>query len=215
MTTQPSVQAGAQTGLYDALVSHPTEQGQQDFVDGLSPQQREELYVAAEQAQANGQGGIFGGIFAQLAAGSRGRDRSMEQSEQVVREAGPDTEYVQGLSPTDARYEGVPHAELFRYVSTDLDADQVDEISTEYHELSTFFSDSARDLREAMTKSESEWEGEAADEARGFIKGLSTWSDGNSENARVASETLYQQSNAAVTRRTPCRKRSRSAGTRR
>ncbi|NKQ53515.1 hypothetical protein HFP15_11545 [Amycolatopsis sp. K13G38] len=124
--------------------------------------------------------------------------RSINQ--QNIRQASSgDVQYVQGLSPSNANYPAIPHDQLKTYVNTNMDPAQVGELSDAYHQMSSIFNNFATTLSSAVSKSQGEWEGEAADSARNYFTSLQKWADGNAQNSTLASEVVYQQSSAAST----------------
>ncbi|HEY2059655.1 MAG TPA: hypothetical protein VGH57_14900 [Amycolatopsis sp.] len=105
--------------------------------------------------------------------------------------------YVQGLNPSDADYLGHDHEQLKSFVETNLDARQVADVSTAYLDLHKAFEDFATQLNEAVAKSKGSWEGEAATNAQAYFTSLGKWADVNSQNAKLASETIGDQGTAA------------------
>ncbi|SFQ44199.1 hypothetical protein SAMN05421810_107198 [Amycolatopsis arida] len=163
----------------------------------LSPADREQ-YFRDRAAAGVDDGGLFG-WFQRMQAQAEGERQAQEQSERNVRTlSSGDVQYVEGLRPSDADYQGHEHAQLTQYVTQNLEPGQVVEVSEAYHELHKAFNDFATQLKAAIAKSESEWEGPAAEDARGYFTSLQTWADANSTNAKLASETMYQQSEAAT-----------------
>ncbi|WP_328605736.1 hypothetical protein OG943_37955 [Amycolatopsis sp. NBC_00345] len=108
-----------------------------------------------------------------------------------------DVEYVKGLNPSDADYLGHDHEQLKGFVETNLDAKQVAGVSTAYFDLHKAFEDFATQLNEAVAKSKGSWEGEAATNAQAYFTSLGKWADANSQNAKLASETIDDQGTAA------------------
>jgi hypothetical protein len=108
-----------------------------------------------------------------------------------------EVEYVKGLNPSDADYLGHDHEQLKSFVETNLDARQVAAVSTAYLDLHKAFEDFATQLNEAVAKSKGSWEGEAATNAQAYFASLGKWADANSQNAKLASETINDQGSAA------------------
>ncbi|MGH8921890.1 MAG: hypothetical protein ACRD0H_26705, partial [Actinomycetes bacterium] len=108
-----------------------------------------------------------------------------------------DIEYRKGLNPSDADYLGHDHEQLKSFVETNLDARQVADVSTAYLDLHKAFEDFATQLNEAVTKSKGSWEGEAATNAQAYFGSLGKWAEANSQNAKLASETIGDQGTAA------------------
>jgi hypothetical protein len=164
----------------------------------LSPAAREQ-YFHDRAAAGVEDGGMFGWVR-RMQANMEAEGQADKASQNTVRDlsSGSDVQFVEGLNPSDADYQGHEHAQMSQYVAQNLEPAQVTEISEAYHKLHTAFKDFATELKEAVGKSEHEWEGEAASDARNYFTSLQTWSDGNSTNAKLASETIYQQSEAAT-----------------
>ncbi|RBM19274.1 hypothetical protein DI005_16455 [Prauserella sp. PE36] len=164
----------------------------------LSPSQREEYFRQRAEAGVE-DGGIAGWINRMVAQGKAGMEAQEAGNQRVQELSSGDVQYVEGLQPSGANYQGHDHGAMSSYVANGLDPQDVVEISDAYHELHTAFSEFATQLKEAVGKSQHEWEGAAADQAHGYFQSLSTWADGNSQNAQLASEVMYQQSEAATT----------------
>lgn len=174
----------------------PSDQQQQYLEQGMSPAEMHEYLQDKYNAQFGYALVPFGNLVARTAAMQEGA----EYDQQTVQQAtSSDTQYISGLSQSNHNYKAVDHPTLQGYVDNGLDAGQIGEMSNGYHEMSSTFDQIATTLSDAVDKSQSEWQGEAADSARGYLTGLQQWSDGNSQNARLASEVTYQQSTAAQT----------------
>jgi hypothetical protein len=168
-----------------------------DEIAALSPRQREEYFQ--QQADAGVDNGGLIGWAERMVGRVQGQARAEEVHEQNIQElSSGDVQYVQGLQPSNADYQGHEHAQLAQYVTQNLDPNQVGEVSDAYFKLHEKFKTFADRLKDAVAKSQHEWEGPAAEDARGYFTNLQTWADGNSQNAKLASETIYQQSEAAT-----------------
>ncbi|MEC3975689.1 PPE domain-containing protein [Amycolatopsis sp. H20-H5] len=107
-------------------------------------------------------------------------------------------EHVQGLNPSDADYLGHDHQQLEQFVGTNLDVEQVSKVSAAYNDVHKAFESFATTLSTAVNKSKGQWEGVAAESALSYFGSLSKWADANSQNAKLASETIYDQGAAAA-----------------
>ncbi|SFB01783.1 hypothetical protein SAMN05216266_103307 [Amycolatopsis marina] len=165
----------------------------------LSPAEREQYFQDRATAGVD-DGGLFG-WFRRMQAQAAAAGEADRASQDSVRDlsSGADIQFVEGLRPSDANYQGHEHTQMTTYITQNLDPDQVGEVSEAYHQLHMAFKEFASELKSAVSKSEHEWEGEAASDARNYFTSLQEWSDGNSTNAKLASETIYQQSEAAST----------------
>lgn len=176
----------------------PPELNDQQIAE-LSPADREQYFHDRAAAGIDDGGGMFG-WFRRMHATAQAEGQADQASQNTVRDlsSNGDVEFVQGLKPSDADYQGHEHAQMSQYVAQNLEPAQVTEVSDAYFKLHTAFKDFATELKDAVGKSEHEWEGEAAADARNYFTSLQTWSDGNATNAKLASETMYQQSEAAT-----------------
>lgn len=109
-----------------------------------------------------------------------------------------DVEYREGVPASDFNYLSYDHAELKSYVEP-INAADITAYSDTYHDLHKLLQRLSEDLREAVTKSQSGWEGEAADSAHGYFTSLADWSESNSQNAHIASDIIAAESSAAST----------------
>jgi len=156
-----------------------------------------------DQAAQTGQGGDWWEKLQNLPERVKASLDAAREAQQIRQQniqqatSSGDVQYVQGLSPSNYDYKGQPHDALKSYVNTNMDPAQVGELSTAYHQMSTIFNNFATTLGSAVSKSQGEWEGEAADSARNYFSSLQKWADGNAQNSTLASEVVYQQSTAA------------------
>ncbi|WP_084258478.1 PPE domain-containing protein, partial [Saccharomonospora iraqiensis] len=108
-----------------------------------------------------------------------------------------DYEYHQGVAPSDNNYRAIDHQLLKSWVAP-IEGAGITTYSDGYHNLSKVLEEIATELRESIGKSKQGWQGAAADRAHGYFTGLSEWAEGNSQNARKASEVVYRESEAAT-----------------
>lgn len=108
-----------------------------------------------------------------------------------------DVEYRDGVPASDSDYRGYDHAVLKSYVES-IRGEDITVYADTYHDLHNLFQRLSDELRQAVGKSKAGWEGEAADGAHNYFTSLSDWSEGNSQNARMASEIIAAESEAAV-----------------
>ncbi|HKS47429.1 MAG TPA: hypothetical protein VJT49_20435, partial [Amycolatopsis sp.] len=175
----------------DQIQALPPEQQRAYFETQMSPQARQDYFNDQYGGNLPWFLGAPGRAMATVATNKYGQD-SIEQA------TTSNTRYVTGLTPSNSDYKGVDHPTLQSYVQA-VDPGQVGGMSDGYHEMASTFNEIATALKDAVTKSQSEWEGDAADSARGYFTSLQTWADGNSQNSQLASEVTYQQSTAAQT----------------
>lgn len=156
------------------------------------PPSQIEPYLRARVAA--GDAGIFERFKDYIFAG---RDAQEIIEKRIHESESAGVEYMEGPPPSDRDYLGEDHATLKSY----LDSVAIDNItvhSDAYHEGSQLLQEVADDLKTELAKLQHEWEGAAADNAHGFFTQLSTWAEGNSHNAQLASDIVYQESEAAA-----------------
>ncbi|OQO91234.1 hypothetical protein B1813_15040 [Saccharomonospora piscinae] len=157
----------------------------------LPPSTIDSYIIARESA---GDIGIFSRVNALLTAGAE----SDAISEELRRDlSSQNIEYRDGLPPSDGNYAAIDHQKL----KTDIEpikAEGITVYSDGYHKLHQLFQELSDRLKQDVTKSQQEWEGGAADSAHGYFSGLSTWADGNSHNARMASDIVNGEAEAAT-----------------
>ncbi|MFI9449455.1 hypothetical protein [Amycolatopsis sp. NPDC052450] len=175
--------------------NHVTEE---QYVAGLSPQARDEYY--RDKASGEVGDGPFA-IFQRLIAEGKAQQHSEDVGNKTVDELtkNKDIKYVEGLEPPNGDYLGYDHQKLEQFVNSNLNVEQVSEVSTAYHEIHKAFDTFSRTMDQAVTASQGTWDGDAAGNAQGYFKSLSKWSESNSQNAKLASETIYDQGTAAST----------------
>ncbi|MFD5243454.1 hypothetical protein ACFWIW_02865 [Amycolatopsis sp. NPDC058340] len=180
------------------MTSNKAQMTEQEYVAGLSPQARDQYY--RDKASGEGGDGPFG-IFQRLIAQGRAQQQSEDVGDKTVDELtkNKDVKYVEGLEPPNGDYLGYDHEKLEQFVNSNLSVEQVSEVSTAYHEIHKAFDTFSRTMDQAVTASQGTWEGDAAGSAQGYFKSLSKWSETNSQNAKLASETIYDQGTAAST----------------
>jgi hypothetical protein len=137
----------------------------------------------------------------QWMAQQKAKNQFQELGDKNVADAtkGRDVEYVAGLNASNADYKGTDHTQLQAYLNSNLDVEQVSEVSTAYHQVHQVFDKFATSMNTAVNASKGTWEGTAATNAQQYFTSLGTWSDANSQNAKLASETIYDQGQAAST----------------
>ncbi|QFU85486.1 hypothetical protein [Amycolatopsis sp. YIM 10] len=165
----------------------------------MSPSQRD-AYLQQQAANGVPQDSWLLGPILEMQARMKAQEQADKMGENNVKTltSGSDVQYVEGLKPSDADYLGHDHAQISGYVNNNLKPEQIVEVSDAYHQLHKDFKDFATSLGDAVNKSMGAWEGEGASSARKYFSSLATWSDGNSENAKLASEVMFQQADAAT-----------------
>ncbi|MFC4005063.1 hypothetical protein ACFS2C_27350 [Prauserella oleivorans] len=162
----------------------------------VAPSQREAALTSQAMAEAAANGGLFSMPIGMLKAHANAENLSQEQ---IARLTSGDVQYLEGLSASDMNYPGHEHEQLKQFVTENLRAEDIQGISDAYAELVSVLEDLSSRLNEGVGKSRQEWEGDAAEQAHGFFQSLGTWSDGNAQNAKLASEVIAQEGNAAAT----------------
>ncbi|MCR3732633.1 PPE domain-containing protein, partial [Prauserella salsuginis] len=181
----------SQPGNSEGNTTGPVGTGTGSDGANLSPQQREAMYQA--QAQAQYGNAPFGMPMGQLVAEAR----ASGMNDQQIKELSQDAEVLEGLNGSDQNYPGVDHQTMYQYVHQDLDSGQTTQLSDAWSQLVTLFQDFDGKFNEAVQQSQHHWEGESAEAARGYVRSLGSWSNTNSQQAQLASEAVYAQSNAS------------------
>ncbi|WP_199430815.1 hypothetical protein [Qaidamihabitans albus] len=175
----------------------PRELSDEEFLS-LSPSDRQDYLMARAEAGVDNTG--FIGLLQRAVARSGADARADQVGQERVQElSSSGIERQEGLNPSNADYQGHDHASLTRYVTEDLEPAQVTEASDAYHKLHLAFEEFSKELSSAVSRSRNEWEGDAANSAHGYFSSLTTWADGNSQNAQLASEVMFQQAEAGST----------------
>ncbi len=168
-------------------------------VSDLSPAARDAYFQQkADEGVDPSDGWLFGAVKQFIAAG-KAQKQSQEVGDKNVDDLtrSGDVQYVEGLEPSNADYQGYDHEKLEQFIKNDLNVEQVTKVSTAYHDIHKAFESFATTMTEAVKASEGTWDGDAAGNAKGYFQSLSKWSDANSQNAKLASETIYDQGTAA------------------
>jgi hypothetical protein len=180
-----------------AMPNQPAPQAKSpEQIAELSPQDRQQYFTDQANAGVHDPG-LFGLVERIVAQAKAQNDAERVGNENVKDLQTEDVTYVQGLDPSDADYMGHEHEQLKSYLDTNLDPKQVTDVSNAYHKLHEAFDGFGKTMTEAVNKSKGEWEGEAAGNAQGYFTSLGKWADANSVNAKLASETIYDQQTAA------------------
>lgn len=169
-------------------------------VQDMAPAERD-AYLQQKAEEGVDPGNWLFGAVQQWMAQAKAKNQAQEMGDKNVAEAtkGRDVQYVQGLTAPNADYKGNDHTQLKAYLDSNLNVDQVSEVSTAYHEVHKVFDKFATSMNTAVNASKGTWEGSAAENAQQYFTSLSKWSDANSQNAKLASETIYDQGQAAAT----------------
>jgi len=169
-------------------------------VQDMAPAERD-AYLQQKADEGVDPGNWLFGPLQQWMAQQKAKNQSQELGDKNVADAtkGRDVEYVQGLNAPNADYKGNEHTQLQAYLESNLDVEQVSEVSTAYHKVHQVFDKFATSMNTAVNASKGTWEGTAATNAQQYFTSLGKWSEANSQNAKLASETIYDQGQAAAT----------------
>ncbi|RSD25812.1 hypothetical protein [Amycolatopsis eburnea] len=185
-----------------------TRQGPAPKTEDKTPQQVQDMapaerdaYLQQKAAEGVDPGSWLFGPVQQWIAQAKAKSQSQEMGDKNEADAtkGRDVEYVQGLHAPNADYKGNDHAQLQAFLESNLDVQQVSDVSTAYHQVHQVFDKFAQSMTTAVNASKGTWEGTAAENAQQYFTSLSKWSEANSQNAKLASETIYDQGQAAST----------------
>jgi hypothetical protein len=169
-------------------------------VQDMAPAERD-AYLQKKADEGVDPGNWLFGPLQQWVAQQKAKNQSQEMGDKNVAEAtkGRDVEYVTGLNAPNADYKGTDHTQLQAFLESNLNVEQVSDVSTAYHQVHQVFDKFATSMNTAVNASKGTWEGTAATNAQQYFTSLGTWSDANSQNAKLASETIYDQGQAAST----------------
>ncbi|WP_410637959.1 hypothetical protein [Amycolatopsis sp. lyj-346] len=169
-------------------------------VQDMAPAQRDAYLQQKAEEGVDPSSWLFGPVQTWIAQ-AQAKNQAQQMGDKNVKEAttGRDVEYVQGLNAPNADYKGNDHTQLKAFLESNLNVDQVSDVSTAYHKVHQVFDKFAQSMNTAVNASKGTWEGKAAENAQQYFTSLSKWSDANSQNAKLASETIYDQGQAAAT----------------
>src|SRR4051812_10552238 len=169
-------------------------------VQNMAPAERD-AYLQKRAEEGVDPGSWLFGPVQQWIAQAKAKNQAQEMGDKNVAEAtkGRDVEYVQGLHAPNADYKGNDHTQLQAFLESNLNVEQVSDVSTAYHQVHQVFDKFATSMNTAVNASKGTWEGSAAENAQQYFTSLGKWSDANSQNAKLASETIYDQGQAAAT----------------
>jgi hypothetical protein len=169
-------------------------------VQNMAPAERD-AYLQKRAEEGVDPGSWLFGPVQQWIAQAKAKNQAQEMGDKNVAEAtkGRDVEYVQGLHAPNADYKGNDHTQLQAFLESNLNVEQVSDVSTAYHQVHQVFDKFATSMNTAVNASKGTWEGSAATNAQQYFTTLGKWSDANSQNAKLASETIYDQGQAAAT----------------
>ncbi|HET6705903.1 hypothetical protein [Amycolatopsis sp.] len=169
-------------------------------VQNMAPAERDAYLQQKAEEGVDPGSWLFGPVQAWIAQ-AKAKSQAQQMGDKNVEEAtkGRDVEYVQGLNAPNADYKGTDHTQLQAFLASNLDVQQVSDVSTAYHKVHQVFDKFAQSMNTAVNASKGTWEGAAAENAQQYFTSLSKWSDANSQNAKLASETIYDQGQAAAT----------------
>jgi hypothetical protein len=169
-------------------------------VQDMAPAERD-AYLQKKAEEGVEPGSWLVGPIEEFLARNKAKNQSQQMGDKNEAEAtkGRDVDYVQGLHAPNADYKGNDHTQLKAFLESNLDVEQVSSVSTAYHDVHKVFDKFAQSMNTAVNASKGTWEGTAAESAQSYFTSLGKWSDANSQNAKLASETIYDQGQAAAT----------------
>ncbi|RSM34890.1 hypothetical protein DMA12_46395 [Amycolatopsis balhimycina DSM 5908] len=170
-------------------------------IEAMSPPDRHDYLMRKANEEGFGpDSGLFGYIKQAFARwGAENQDQQIGDKNVKAATTGRDVDYVQGLHAPNADYKGNEHTQLKAFLDNNLSVDQVSNVSRAYHGVHEVFDKFSKTMTTAVNSSKGTWEGSAAENAQQYFTSLSKWSDANAQNAKLASETIYEQGQAAST----------------
>ncbi len=142
-----------------------------------------------------GFGALFAQVIATIAGTAKAQQQITQQQTNLASQVG--TRAAPALTPNN--YMGYSHDALYSMVNNNLSSSQVGDSGQSWNNISNTLVNVSKTLQTASQATETSWTGDAADAARNFHTGVAGWTASTSESAQLASDTLYNQSQAAQT----------------
>ncbi|MFC4005001.1 hypothetical protein ACFS2C_27675 [Prauserella oleivorans] len=115
----------------------------------------------------------------------------------------PEPEPEPGDLGEEINWRTYSHRELYRMATTGLDLEGADEVAGQWSRLGGELDDIGRLLKQALEQAADGWQGAAAEEARGKVEQLSSWTRQTAEGSVLVSECVSKQADLArVTKNT-------------
>ncbi|KZB81794.1 PPE domain-containing protein [Amycolatopsis regifaucium] len=134
-------------------------------------------------------------LTAKLTAEARAGQYSADQAAALTQ----GQQFRTGLTPSDQRYEAVPHGDLKNMVTQDLDPRDIDEKGELWNNQGNSLNTFSNAVRAAISKEGEHWQGDGARAVTGFFSNISKWADNAGDGAYLASNRFSQSAAAATT----------------
>lgn len=141
----------------------------------------------------------FGALFTQVIANIVGTAQAQQQINQQQTTLASQVGTRPAPAMSSNNYMNYSHDALYNMVNTNLSSSQVGDSGQSWNNISNTLVNVSKTLQTASQSTESSWTGDAADAARSFHTGVAGWTASTSESAQLASDTMYNQSQAAQT----------------
>ncbi|OLZ56300.1 hypothetical protein BS330_19570 [Amycolatopsis keratiniphila subsp. nogabecina] len=134
-------------------------------------------------------------LTARLTAEAKAGQYSAEQAAALTQ----GQQFRTGLTPSEQRYEAVPHGELKNMVTQDLDPWDIDEKGELWNNQGNSLNNFSNAVRDAIGKEGEHWQGDGAKSVTDFFTNISKWADTAGDGAYLASNRFSQSAAAATT----------------
>lgn len=163
----------------------------------MTEQPGRRAYEGEVYQQAHNATGLGDNFFTAPIASVTARQDAARYSEMQERRLVHGQETRGDAPGPDAHYLGYPHQQLYNMVNVDLDADTIDQRGRIANEMGNWLSEVRAQADRATSTERAAWQGPAAEQAHGFVKGTADWMDGTAQASWLASNRYSQQAAAA------------------
>ncbi|WET80031.1 hypothetical protein P3102_01890 [Amycolatopsis sp. QT-25] len=134
-------------------------------------------------------------LTARLTAEQQAGQYSAEQAASLAQ----GQQFRTGLSPSEQRYEAVPHGDLKRMVTENLEPEDIDRKGVLWNNQGNSLNTFSNAVRDAIGKEGEHWQGDGAKSVTDFFTNISKWADTAGDGAYLASNRFSQSAAAATT----------------
>lgn len=99
---------------------------------------------------------------------------------------------------TDADYSGYSHKTLHGFVTDGVSPDEVNEMGLAWNKSGNSYIDAAEDLHSSMKQIDAEWQGDAAEGAKGFIRNIATWFEDSGRGVALTGDRINATADSAA-----------------
>ncbi|MEV7549123.1 hypothetical protein AB0N89_05815 [Amycolatopsis sp. NPDC089917] len=134
-------------------------------------------------------------LTAKLTAEAKAGEYSGEQATTLAQ----GQQFRTGLTPSEQRYEAIPHGDLKNMVTQDLDPRDIDEKGELWNNQGNSLNTFSSAVNAAIGKEGEHWQGDGAKAVTDFFSNVSKWADTAGDGAYLASNRFSQSAAAATT----------------